>query len=85
MELERYRCPKCDTYVLAEDVDEVREVWPPSVEPNVSNHGKAVVVVRPGPLYCHSDAHPHPVGMKREKFEHHVGRGLLRRSQRRDW
>jgi uncharacterized protein with PIN domain len=85
--LERYRCPKCNTYVLAHEVDEVVEVWPPDVEPNSSEHGLVKVVVRPGPLFCHSEHHPHPVGMKRESFEFDqssmAGRGLLRKIVRR--
>lgn len=87
MNLERYRCPKCDTYVLAEEVDEIVEVWPPDVEPNSAEFGLVKVVVRPGPLFCHAEHHPHPVGMKRESFEvdqTSIGRGLLRKIVRRE-
>lgn len=66
MQVERYRCPKCDVSFLAHEVDETIYVWPPGVEPNSERYGMTRIIVRPGPLLCHSQAHDHPVGMKRE-------------------
>jgi hypothetical protein len=62
---ERYRCPKCGAIVLAEDVDQVRWVYPHGVEPNSSRYGMVPVVVRPGALFCHG-AHQKPIPMRRE-------------------
>lgn len=66
MRVDRYRCPKCDVSFLADEVEETIKVWPPGVEPNSEGHGMTEIVMRPGPLICHSPAHDHPVGMKRE-------------------
>lgn len=69
MQVDRYRCPKCGTFILASEVDETAWVWPPNVEPNSSRYGMVEVTIRPGPLICNSAAHDHPVGMKRESVE----------------
>lgn len=66
MQVDRYRCPKCEVSILAREVEESVYVWPPGVEPNSARHGMTRVVLRPGPLLCHSSAHDRPVGMKRE-------------------
>lgn len=89
MQVDRYRCPKCNTFVLASEVDETAWVWPPSVEPNSAGHGMVEVSVRPGPLICNSDTHPHPVGMKRETVDlagvpHHGRFGQLGKIVRRE-
>ncbi len=69
MKVDRYRCPKCQTFIFAHEVEEIVRVWPQDVEPNSERYGLVSVVVRPGPLLCHSPAHPHPVGMKRESVD----------------
>lgn len=69
MKLDRYRCPKCDTFVFADEVEEILRVWPPGVEPNSERYGMVSITVRPGSLFCHSPNHDHPIGMKRESVD----------------